>query len=151
MVEQPDTGEGHDHAVLVGGFDDLVVPDGAAGLGDILHPRLSGPFHVVAEGEEGVRAQGDAGEALGDPLLLDGGRQVLGAGLEKLLPDAAPGEGRKVRDVLIDGVVPLRTAQRVQEVQFQDPGVLPQPPDVRLVPRQPGARSEERRVGKECL
>ena len=36
MVEQSHTGEGHDHVLLVALGDDQVIPDGAAGLGDIL-------------------------------------------------------------------------------------------------------------------
>ncbi len=60
MVEQPDPGEGHGDAVLITGVDDMVVPDGAAGLGDIGHAGLSGPLYVVAKGEEGVGAHGHA-------------------------------------------------------------------------------------------
>ena len=54
MMEESDSGEGHNHAVLVGGGDDLIVADGAAGLGNVLHAGLAGTLHVVAEGEEGL-------------------------------------------------------------------------------------------------
>ena len=54
MVEQADAGEGHGDAVLVAGLDDVVIPDGAAGLGDELHAGLVGPLDVVAKGEESV-------------------------------------------------------------------------------------------------
>ena len=40
MVEQPDAGERHHHAVLVRRFDDVVVADAAARLGDILDAAL---------------------------------------------------------------------------------------------------------------
>ena len=53
-MEQPNPGKRHDHAVLVGGGDDLIVPDGAAGLGDVLHAGLLGPLYVVPKGEEGI-------------------------------------------------------------------------------------------------
>ena len=56
MMEQPDPGKRHDHAILVGGGNDLVVTDGTAGLGDVLHAGLPGALHVVAKGEEGVGA-----------------------------------------------------------------------------------------------
>ena len=48
MMEQPDPGKRHDHAILVGGGNDLVVTDGTAGLGDVLHAGLPGALHVVA-------------------------------------------------------------------------------------------------------
>ena len=69
MVEEPHPGKRHHNTILVAGLDDVVIPDGAAGLGDVLHAGLVGPLHVVTEGEEGVGAQGDAGE-LCDPLLF---------------------------------------------------------------------------------
>ena len=56
MMKQPEPREVHGHAVLVGGFDDLVVTDGAAGLGDIFYTAFLCSFNVVAEGEEGVGA-----------------------------------------------------------------------------------------------
>ena len=69
MVEQPHPGERHHHIVLVGGGDDLVVPDGAAGLGDVFCARLKRPLHVVPEGEERVGAHRHAGHP-GDPVLF---------------------------------------------------------------------------------
>ena len=57
VVEQPHPRKRHHDAILIGGRDDIVVPDGAAGLGDVLHAGLSRPLHVVAEGEEGVWQQ----------------------------------------------------------------------------------------------
>ena len=67
MVEQPDARKGHGNAVLVAGLNDMVVPDGAAGLGDKLHARLVGPLDVVPKGEEGVASQSHTGHA-GEPL-----------------------------------------------------------------------------------
>lgn len=37
VMEQTHAGEGHGDAVLVGHLDDVVVADGAPGLGDVLH------------------------------------------------------------------------------------------------------------------
>ena len=62
MVEQPDAGKRHDHAVLVCGLDDVVVADASAGLGDVLDAAFRRALYVVAEGEEGVASQRDAGE-----------------------------------------------------------------------------------------
>ena len=58
-MEQSNPGKCHDHIVLVGGGDHMVVTDGAAGLGDVLDPGFESPLHVVAKGEEGIAAQGD--------------------------------------------------------------------------------------------
>ena len=57
MVEQADAREGHGNAVLVTGGNDMIVAHAASGLGDVLHAALVCPLDVVAEGEEGVRAQ----------------------------------------------------------------------------------------------
>ena len=79
MVEQADARKGHGDVVLVAGGDDVVVPDGAAGLGDDRHAGLVGPLDVVAEGEEGVAAQGDTGHLVQPgPLFLSGQRLRLG-------------------------------------------------------------------------
>ena len=116
MMEQSDPSKGHDHTVFVRRLNDLVVPDGAAGLYDILHARLPGPVHVVAEGEERVGAEGHAGEVFRDPLPL-------------LL------RGELFGDKLVDGVVPLRAADVFGEFQGQDLGMPPQAPDIRLAAR----------------
>ena len=77
VMEQPCAGEGQHHAVFVGGGDDMVIPDGAAGLGNVGHAGLSGPLHIVAEGEEGIAANSDAG-LRGDPRLLSSGVRTSG-------------------------------------------------------------------------
>ena len=70
MVEQADVGHSHRHAVFVSGLDDVVVADGAAGLGDVLHAALAGALDVVAEGEEGVGAEADIVLGLFEPGLF---------------------------------------------------------------------------------
>ena len=139
MVEQSDSGKCHDHAVLVRRGDDLIVPDGTAGLGNVLNTGLPGPLHVVPEGEEGVGAHGDAGH-LGDPIFLFLLCQHIGLHFEGVLPHAF---GQHVvvlvGDIDVDGVIPVRAADVVYELQPQNLGVLTQPPDIRLVARQTGA------------
>src|SRR6185312_7912203 len=49
------------HAGLLGGGDDLLVADRAAGLDDRLHARLGQHFKAVGEGEERVTGGGAAG------------------------------------------------------------------------------------------
>ena len=62
VVEQPHPCKRHHHAVFVGCFNDMVIPDGTAGLNDVLDAGFSRPLHIIAEGEEGVGAACDAGE-----------------------------------------------------------------------------------------
>ena len=62
MVEQPHAGESHDHVVFVALLDHQIIPDGAAGLGDVADAGGLGPLDVVGEGEEGIGTQGHAGD-----------------------------------------------------------------------------------------
>ena len=116
MVEQPHPGERHHDAVLIRRLDDIVVPNAAAGLGDILDAGFSGPLHVVAEGEEGVGAAGDAGEG-GDPGLFLLRRQGVRLHGKGLLPDALRQHVLiLVGEVHIDGVVTVRAADVLRSV-----------------------------------
>lgn len=90
VVEKSYSSKGHYHTVFVAGFYNVVVPYGAARFGDVLYAASVGSFDIVAEGEEGVAAQGYAGET-GDPLRL-----LLG--------------GESLRDEGVDGVVALGAA-----------------------------------------
>lgn len=54
VVEQSESGECHDHIVLVAGLDDIVVTDGAACFRYILNTALASSLDVVAEREESV-------------------------------------------------------------------------------------------------
>ena len=47
VMEEADAGEDHGHAVAVTGFDDCIIPDGAAGFCHIEDAALMGPFDVV--------------------------------------------------------------------------------------------------------
>ena len=132
-MEQPHPRKAHGHAVFVGGFDDVVIPDGAAGLGDVLHAGLAGTLHIVAEGEEGIGPAGDAGLG-GDPGLFLLLCQHLGLDGEGLLPHAVRQNVLiLVGGVDIDGVVPVRAADTLHKLEPQDLGVLPEVPVVGLV------------------
>ena len=57
VVEEADVGESHSNAVAIAGLDDIVVPNGAAGLGDVGDAALMGALDVVPEGKKGVGAE----------------------------------------------------------------------------------------------
>ena len=104
-MEQPQAAEGHGDAVLVAGINDLLVTDGTAGLHDGGHAGAAGTLDVVAEGEEGIRAQAHAGDLAQVFLLFLGGQRggLLGEGLG---PDIVADDIlRGVADVNINGVV----------------------------------------------
>lgn len=138
MVEQADAGKRHGDTVLVAGGDDMVVTYRAAGLCDIGYTALVGAFDVVAEGEEGVRAQRYAGQCVqpGTFLFACQHFRLLG---EELLPYAV---GQYVvvvvTDVYVDGVVTVGAADFLYPGQVQYLRVLAQVPDVGLVSCQTG-------------
>ena len=140
MVEQTYARKGHGNAVPVAGHDDMVVAYRAASLGDELHATLVGTLNVVAEGEEGIRAQSHLG-VLGYPLFLFCQRQHLGLFGEELLPGTVAQHivVLVLRDVHINGVVAVGTADALLEGQCKHLRMLAQPPDVGLVASQTGA------------
>ena len=133
MVEQADAGKRHGDTVLVAGGDDMVVTYRAAGLCDIGYTALVGAFYVVAEGEEGVRAQRYAGQCVQPGTFLFAGQHFRLLG-EELLPYAV---GQYVvvvvTDVYVDGVVTVGAADFLYPGQVQYLRVLAQVPDVGLV------------------
>lgn len=56
VMEQTDAGKYHCHIVLVAAGDHQIIPDGTAGLYDVLHAALVCSFHVVGEREERIGA-----------------------------------------------------------------------------------------------
>ena len=56
MMEKSDLGEGHHHAILIAGGDDVIITDGTARFSNIGDTGTVGPFDVVTEGEESVAA-----------------------------------------------------------------------------------------------
>ena len=85
MMEQSGAREDHEHAVLIAGFDNIIVPDASAGLNHVVNTGFSCPLDVVAEGEERVGTDGKSG-LRGDPGFLFFQSQRLRTGLEGLLP-----------------------------------------------------------------
>ena len=81
-MEQPDTAEGHGNAVTVAGINDLLVADGTTGLHNSGHAAAAGALDVVAKGEEGITAQGNAGDLIqpGTLFLCGEGRGLFGEG-----------------------------------------------------------------------
>ena len=111
MVEESHAGEGHDHIVLVTLFDDQVIADGAARLGDVADTGSLGALDVVGEGEEGIGTQSHTSDAVQvSPLVFLS--QALGLLGEIILPDAVGADIFLVAvDVAVDDVVPVGTAQ----------------------------------------
>ena len=70
MVEEPHSCKRHRHPVGIGGLDHVIVSDAAARLRDVLNAGLRGALDIVAEGEEGVRAEGYAGDGIEIGSLL---------------------------------------------------------------------------------
>ena len=108
VMEQPDAAERHGNAVLVAGVNDLLVPDGAAGLDDGRHAGAAGALDVVAEGEERVRAQADARDMASGTLSSP--RRVSGSGCSVKVSAQTPSpmtSSAVVADVNVDGVVPV--------------------------------------------
>ena len=128
MMEQPHARKGHDHSVPISGLDDVVIPNGAPRLHNVLHPAALCPLHIVAKGDERVGAAGDAAQP-GHPGLLFLRAQRRGPLPKDPLPGAVcqqPGALLPVQ-IAVNGVVAVRTADILPEGEGQHLGVLPQP------------------------
>ena len=68
-MEQSDAVADHCNAVLIAGFNDIVISDGTARLSDIAYTALVGAFDIVTEREECIRAERYTC-ILRDPFLL---------------------------------------------------------------------------------
>ena len=86
-MEKTDAGETHGNAIFVCCFNDIVVADGTARLGNIADTAFAGAFHIVAKGEESIGTDGDTRER-GEPCLFLFPRQRLGLGGKEKLPGA---------------------------------------------------------------
>ena len=132
MVEQSHAGEGHDDTVLVALFDDQVITDGAAGLGNVLDAGSHATLDGVGKGEECVGAQGYGITGI-QPCTLFFGSQRLGTDGEVVLPDALGANVLFVAvDVAVDDVVTAGATQVGTERQIQGLGMLTQEPGVSL-------------------
>ena len=139
MMEQANARKSHGDVVLVAGGDDMVVAHGTASLSHVGHTAAVGTLDVVAEGEEGVRAQRDA-PVEGDPFLFLSTSEHFGFFGEVLLPLAVGQDVHVVvRDVQVDGVVAVGAADLLHPGEVHHLRVLAQPPDVGLVTGQAGA------------
>ena len=76
MMEESHAGEGHDDTVLVALFDDQIIADGAAGLGDVLDTGSDTALDGVGEGEESVGTQSNVGQLSQPGLLLLAGQRL---------------------------------------------------------------------------
>lgn len=71
MMEQADSRKCHHHAVLIAGFDHLVIPDRASRLCYIFYTAFISPVNIISEGEESVRAKSYVRKAVQPcPLFL---------------------------------------------------------------------------------
>src|SRR5438876_8601108 len=79
-MEQPQTRTDHGDVVFVAGGDDVCLAQGAAGLDDVRDAAGLGTVDIVAEGDVGVRAEGDLMQPLAPRAFFDGGeaRRDLG-------------------------------------------------------------------------
>ena len=95
-----------------------------------------GPFNIITKGEESIATQGYAVE-LGNPGFLFFPRERFRFFGEQILPDTV---GQDVfivvRDVDVDGVIAVRTADIVTERQVQNFRILTEPPDIGFVTSQ---------------
>ena len=55
-MEQADAGKGHHHPVFITAGNDQVIPDGAAGLGNVFYAALTRSLHIVGKREKGIAA-----------------------------------------------------------------------------------------------
>lgn len=112
----------------------MVVTDGATSLGNELHTTLMGTLDIVTEGEEGVRAESHLG-ILGNPLFLLSKGEYLRLLREELLPCTVTQYVVMLvlRDIHVDGVVTVSTADALLERQCHHFRMLTEPPDICFV------------------
>ena len=119
-MEEPHAGKGHDHAVFVGTFDHKIVPYGASRLRHVGDAALFRPLEVVAEGEEGIGAQGDACDGVQIRSLLFVGKGLRLTG-KILLPIPVGADVLLVSvDIAVDDIVPVRSPQCGEEGEAQN-------------------------------
>ena len=132
MMEESHSCKRHNHAVLVAGFDDGVIADGSAGLGNVGNAALLCALDAVREGEECIRTEcntGDGVEVCAD-LLCGEGIGLLG---EVLLPDTVCANVFFVLvDVAVNDVVAVCALEVIAEGKVQNLVVLTEKPGVSL-------------------
>ena len=129
----------NDHILLVALFDDEIIANGAAGLGDVLYAGSKGALDIVAERKECIRTQRHIA-AGGQPCSLVTLGQTFGLFSEVILPDAVGADIFLVAvDVAVDDIIAVGTAQVCTERQVQSLGMLAKEPSVCLGTCQTGA------------
>lgn len=120
MMEQSYACHGHGDVIFIACLNNMVVANGASGLGDVRYTAFVRALNVVTEGEEGVATQGHF-LVLGYPglLFICGERRRFGG--EELLPSAVLQQIFVfVTNVLVNGVVTIGTANVFLEGQIHD-------------------------------
>ena len=56
MMEQSDMGKGHSNIVLIGSFDNIIITNGTARLGNIAYTALVSTLYIVTKWEECIGA-----------------------------------------------------------------------------------------------
>lgn len=133
MVEQADACERHCDVVLVAGIDYVIVTDGAARLRNVLYAAAVCALNVVAEREECVRAEGNAVQGFQPSrFFLAGDRFRLNG--EELFPNTVCKNVHIIiRNINVDGVVSVRTADVGFKGKAEHLRVLAQEPNIRFV------------------
>ena len=132
MMEQSHAGKCHDNTLLVALFDDQIIADRAAGLGDVLHAGGKCTLDIVAEREECIAAQGHVAAGR-QPRFLIAFRQAFRLLRKVVLPDTIGANILLVSvDIAIDYIVPVCTPQIRAKFQPQCIGMLTLKPGVSL-------------------
>ena len=139
VMEQPHTGEGHDDTALVAFLNHQIIPDRAAGLGNVGNTGSAGSLDIVCKGEERIGVQGNTVNFI-QKFPFFHRRQRLRPVGKVVLPDAVSAYILFVAiDVAISYVIPVGAAQVLPEGQMQRFWVLPQKAGIRLGACQAGA------------
>ena len=133
MVEKTHAGEAHYHAVIVAGFDDVIVSDRAAGFSDISYAALGCSFNVITEGEECIAAECNALDCCKVCFLFFFG-EGFGSFGEVFLPFAVCEHVVAfIRNINVDCVVSVRSADSIKEGKVKNLFVLSEMPDISFV------------------
>ena len=132
MMEEANVSERHSNAILVASIDNIIVTDATACFCYVFNTTLVSTFDVVTEWEESIATNAYTLVQCNPSLLLLAG-QWLRLLCEELLPNTIlqyvfP----LIRDVDIDGVITVCTANLLLERQVHHLRTLAQPPLVCL-------------------
>lgn len=133
VVEQTAARKAHDDTVLISRFDDLVITDGTASLGDIADAAAMGTLYIVAKGEESIGPQGNI-LVLGNPRPTFFPRHAFRLFCKERFPDSVS------KDVIIvvgkidiNSIIPDRLRRIRLKGQAERFRGLTEPPFIGLV------------------